>query len=447
MLAIPVLVVVCLVSDLKQRVDALARPLIDSGTVTGFSLAVLHGDEEIVAGYGRAFDDRDDAPDGDTLFEIGSISKVFTSLLIAEAAQRGELQLEDAVNQHLPESVRIDDIDPDDPIRLFHLASHVSGLPRMPNNFAPADPTNPYVDYSEARLFDFLAGVTPRDTPGQKYEYSNLAAGLLGVIATQAAGADDYESLLLARICAPLGLADTSLGVAAEHAERFADPHDADGRSEHRWEFGALAGAGGIRSSANDMLRFARAQLDPSTTPLAAAIPATHTLRHPFKDGGGVALGWHVSPIGVLWHNGQTGGYHGFLACDVEQHNAVVILANGGGAIDALGDRLVVLLRGGDPDPVHVRASIPLAGAILERYVGVYRMNPLARMTITREGDFLLAQLTGQPAFRIHPLSATRFFYRVVEAEISFDCDADGAATRLVLHQGGKDMPMERITE
>ena len=434
--------------DLVAQVDAVIEPLVESGTVIGLSVGVLTDGESWTRGYGRLAVDDDQRPDGDTLYEIGSISKVFTALLLADAATRGELSLDDSVSRWLPQGRTINDLDEGDPIRLHHLATHTSGLARMPANFAPKDPYVPYEDYGIDRLLDELEHLWVADTPGAKYGYSNLGAGLLGMIVTRAASADSYEELLLERICGPLALTDTRVTVPDDDHERFAGPHDPDGRAVKRWALAALVGAGGIRSSVNDLLRFGAAQLRPEATELGPAISLTHEVRHPFDAGGGMALGWHVSPVGIHWHNGQTGGYHGFLAVDRERRFVVAALANtANGIVSRATDQIVVTLLGKAPSKIEVRAPIPLPIDILDRYVGRYRMSFGARFTLTREDDRLFAQLTGQPAIRIYPTSRTRFFYRAVDAEITFELDDAGAPVALTLHQNGADMRCTRIVE
>lgn len=434
--------------DLVDRVDALAKSLIDSGTVVGMTLMIIDGDQEIERGYGQMGPDDLRAPDGDTLFEIGSISKTFTALLLADAVQRGEVSLEDSVASLLPAGREILDIDPDDPIRLHHLSSHTSGLPRLPANMRAADVHDPYAAYSVDDLLDALENVHVDDTPGLQYAYSNLGAGLLGSLLVLRAGAASYEALLQERVLVPLELSDTFVTVGPSNLSRFAAPCDIDGRPGDRWHFQALAGAGAIRASVRDLARYGLANLRPEHTPLADAIELTHVSRHEFAPGQHIGLGWHKSAIDVLWHNGMTGGYTAFLSVDKERGAVVAILANTpAGQVSLLGDSIVLMMRGKEPKPLPIKASIAVSEDILDRYVGQYRMNPLIKFTITREGPRLIAELTGQPAFVIHPTSPTEFFYRVVEASITFEPgegDA-GFAPALVLHQNGADTRAVRI--
>ena len=147
--------------------------------------------------------------DGDTIFEIGSISKVFTSLVLADMVSRKEVTLDDPAAKYLPEHVRMPERS-GKPITLLDLATHSSGLPNVPSNMTRKDPANPYADYSVDDLYEFLSGYTlPRD-PGSEVEYSNLGAGLLGHILACRAGTD-YESLVRSRITRPLGMPDTGI--------------------------------------------------------------------------------------------------------------------------------------------------------------------------------------------------------------------------------------------
>ena len=162
-----------------------------------------------VVSYGNLANGDPRTLDGDTIFEIGSVTKVFTSLLLAEMVSRKEVALDDPAAQYLPEPVRMPERS-GKAITLLDLSMHCSGLPRVPGNLNPKDPANPYADYSVDDLYQFLSGYTlPRD-PGSEVECSNLGAGLLGHILARRAGTD-YETLVRARITEPLSMPDTVL--------------------------------------------------------------------------------------------------------------------------------------------------------------------------------------------------------------------------------------------
>ena len=215
--------------------------------------------------------------DGDTIFEIGSISKVFTSLLLADMVNRKEVTLDDPVAKYLPEHVRMPERS-GKAIKLLDLSTHTSGLPCVPGNLNPKDPTNPYADYSVDDLYQFLSGYTlPRD-PGSEVEYSNLGGGLLGHILAHRAGTN-YETLVRVRITEPPGMPDTGITLSSSMKQRMATGHNATLAPVANWDFPMLAGAGALRSSANDMLTFLEAFLGYRESPLASAMKAMPEVR------------------------------------------------------------------------------------------------------------------------------------------------------------------------
>ena len=196
---------------------------------------------------------------GDTIFEIGSATKVFTSLLLADMVQRGEVALNDPVAKFLPAGVSVPERNGRQ-ITLVDLATHTSGLPRLPANLNPKDPNNPYADYTPEQLYQFLSSYQlPRDI-GAQYEYSNLGGGLLGFALARRAGMS-YEALVKSRICDPLGMKDTGITLTPEMKARFAVGHDQGLARVENWDLPTLAGAGALRSTANDLLAFVSANI------------------------------------------------------------------------------------------------------------------------------------------------------------------------------------------
>lgn len=194
-------------SALDKKVDSAVQPYIDLKVTTGLSIAILKDGKVFYYGYGETAKGNKQIPNEHTIFEIGSISKTFTSILFAEAANAGKVKLDDPVNNYLPDSIP-QLIYAGTPVTLKTLSNHSSGIPRMPTNFHPADNANPYKDYTDNDLFSFYKNFTPTRKPGDKYEYSNLAAGTLGVILEKLYH-KSYEDLLVENICNPLGMNDT----------------------------------------------------------------------------------------------------------------------------------------------------------------------------------------------------------------------------------------------
>ena len=197
--------------------------------------------------------------DGDTLYEIGSITKVFTSLLLADMVERGEVALEDPVAKYLPAGVKMPERN-GKPITLRDLSTHRSGLPRMPANFAPKDPLNPYVDYPVERLYEFLSSHELRRDVGAEYEYSNLGAGMLGLVLARRA-ARTSRRRTRSRLSPTRHVGHCPYLLTPAVRSRMTTAHSSAFRLAPTplWDFTpAFFGAGALRSSANDVLTFLR---------------------------------------------------------------------------------------------------------------------------------------------------------------------------------------------
>jgi len=429
--------------DTHESLQGLLRERVQSmGRQTGLIVATVDGTGPHF--YCEGLDGNTPARpvDPDTLFEIGSVTKVFTALLLADMVEQNEVRLEDPVSKYLPPSVKIPSRNGRQ-ITLLDLATHTSGLPRMPINFAPKDAANPYADYSVAQLYEFLSGYAlPRDI-GAEYEYSNLGMGLLGHALALRAGTN-YETLVLNRICRPLGMTVTAITLSSEQKARLATGYDEAGQVASHWDIPTLAGAGALRSSARDLVKFMQASLQLTETPLSSAFEMTQQPRHNTSSPDlEIGLAWHIFKrygTNIVWHNGGTGGFHSFVGLDLKRKKGVVVLANSSRSVDDLGFHILTpaypLSR---VQPLKDRVAIVLPPATLDRYLGRYQLAPGIFFTLRRDGAHLMAQLTGQSYFEIFPESETEFFYKVVNAQLSFVTNADGAVTGLVLHQNGID--------
>ena len=385
---------------------------------------------------------------GDTIFEIGSVTKVFTSLLLADMVQRGEVALGDPVAKYLPPAAKMPERNGRS-ITLVDLATHTSGLPRLPSNMSPKDPDNPYVDYSVEQLYQFLSAYQLSRDIGSQYEYSNLGGGLLGHVLALRAGMS-YEALVESRISTPLGMNSTRITLTAEMKARLAAGHNAALETVENWDLPTLAGAGALRSTADDLLTFTAANLGYTKSPLAPAMAATLKVRRLTDQPGlEVALGWHIFTTGgkqIIWHNGGTGGYRSFMGFDPIARVGVVVLSNveTAAGVDDIGRHLL------DPSvplltPPKEHKQVGVDSSLFDRYVGRYQLAPDFIITITREGDHLFEQATDQPKFEIFPEGDRDYFLKVVDAQITFVTNNHDHATELVLHQNGRDMHGKRI--
>ncbi len=427
-----------------SQTDALVKPLVESKSIVGCVVGIFDNGKNEVHGYGEVHHGAADKPNGDTVYEIGSMTKVFTGTLLGDAVRRGKLTLEAPLQDFLPADVKLHAIK-GNPIRLVDLASQTSGLPRMPDNFAPKDPTNPYADYNSDRLMEFLRKYQLMRTPG-KYEYSNLGVGLLGYILAKQAG-KPYEKLVVDTICDPLKMSDTRIKLSDEQRKRLAPPYNGDLDDEKNWDFDALAGAGALRSTANDLLKFAAASLSHDGRPVMKAI---HTAWMPHYGKPGeirVGLCWQLARDGVTWwHNGQTGGYSSAIFVYPPQKMAVVVLCNTSSEhTTPLAEKILQTMLGMKPEPIAVRKTVTVDPAILKSYEGTYALSLFFAITISAEDGKLMAQATGQQKCQVYPSSDTEFFYKLVNAQLKFEKGDDGKFSKLVLHQNGQDNTGIRI--
>jgi CubicO group peptidase (beta-lactamase class C family) len=424
---------------LPARVEQAITARIAAGEYPAMVVAVVDGDRSHVYGFGKLPNGK--APDADTLFQIGSVTKTFTAILLAEAVDRGKVELDTPVADLLP-GFKIPSRD-GKTITLGELAMQVSGLPRLPTNMQPADPRDPYADYDAAKLKAFLAGYKlPRD-PGAKYEYSNLGLGLLGYALARHAGTS-YPQLLQSRVFGPLGMTSTSATLKEPLAPRWAPGHDEQGKPAQPWHLDALAGAGAINSTGTDMLRYLEANMGRGEGALRRAMKFAHEPRRAVGGDERIGLAWMTKrgkSGDVVWHNGMTGGYASFLGFTADGTRGVMILTNIQQSVDDLG--FAALLP--DAPLAPARKQIVLSPKQLQDYIGEYRLAPDFVLTVMQQGDQLLAQATGQGAFPIFPDATDKFFAKITDIRIDFKRDGKGKVESLVLHQNGHDMPAPKL--
>ena len=428
----------------EQDVAAILKERVDGRETRGVVAAFLDGDRRSITVYGQSDSPSNHPLDGDTVFEIGSITKVFTALLFADMVLRGEVTPDDPAAKFLPASVKMPEFE-GAPITLLDLATYTSGLPRMPSNFAPKDPSNPYIDYTAERLYDYLSNHKLAHKPGKHYEYANLGFGLLGHI-LELHGGRSYEELVVSRICAPLGMDDTRITLSGSMQQRLARGHNAGLAPVANWDFSVLAGAGALRSTANDLLKFLQMCLKPGEGPVAAAQKLALAERRPRADQRDVASGWFVaSRFGdeLVWKDGGTAGYATFIGYSTKTRRNCILLSNAADYAPntALGTHLV---NAAYPLP-KLRREVPVDPALLATYAGRYEISPTFILTVRPDGGRLYIQATAQAEFEVYAESETEFFYRVVNAQVTFDRPEGGVAPSLTLHQNGKHMPGKRL--
>lgn len=389
--------------------------------------------------------------DEKAIYEIGSITKVFTGILLAESVKRGEVKLDDPISKYLPKTVKTPNFNGKE-ITLVDLATHSSSLPRLPNNLAPKDGLNPYADYTPQKAYDFLSNYKLTREIGAKYDYSNFAIGLLGHILSLRTKMS-FEKLMTARILKPLGMNDSSFVVPQAKNVRQAQGLDESNNPTPHWDFDVLAGAGALRSTATDMAKFISANVGLTKTPLSASLnDARKMLQRGQSEKSKVGLCWNSYDLygtEVFWHGGGTYGFSSYIAIAPSKKKGAFLTRNWGGSIGGMFLESVAFnsieSKSAIKKPVPARKEITLSEEVLEKYVGEYQISPTFSLVITREGKQMFLQATGQQKFELFAENEDEFFLKVVKANLSFAKDANGKINGAVLHQGGQDIPAKKV--
>lgn len=383
-----------------------------------------------------------------TLFEIGSITKGFTGIVLADLVLRGVVSLDDPVQRHLPPGWTVPSFQ-DHVITLRDLATHTSGLPRMPTAFAPVDIEDPYAAMNDDSLRIHVANSPPTRAPGT-YAYSNLGMALLGRVVAHASGISWWQ-LVQTRVLEPLAMRDAWVDVPAPVANRMAAGHTPGLVVTPRWHFDAYAPAGAIVTTAPTLsaLLEALALPDTSTAIGRAIVLATQPLRSVGVGRDSVALGWHVQyhdGTRIIWHNGGTGGFRSWMGAVRGERRGAIVLSNAVLPwIDATGVALVSGSSIQTPPVVVTRTVVEVAPEQLAELVGRYPLTPAFALDISREGGRLFVQATGQPRVRLLASAPDHFFLPAVpDAELRFERDSSGAVVAVVLRQGGSDQRAPR---
>jgi CubicO group peptidase (beta-lactamase class C family) len=295
-------------------------------------------------------------------------------------------------------------------------------------------------------MYAFLSGYELTRDIGSEHEYSNLGVGLLGHVLARVSGGS-YESLVRERILKPLGMTRTGIALDEDMQNWMANGHDQEGNVVPLWDIPTFAGAGALRSDAGDMLVFLAANTGPAETPLERSMRDSHEEQQRLNESGAIGLNWVVQYVGdekILWHNGGTAGFRTFIGFDPAKSVAVVVLTNSGHGADDIGFHLI---NPGMPlaeAPVE-RIEVKVPRGILDTYVGEYELTPDFTIVVTRKRRGLYVQATGQEKFQVFAESETKFFYKVVDAQISFVADDSGAIVSLTLHQNGAEPSARKV--
>ncbi|MBG85315.1 MAG: hypothetical protein CMO80_00230 [Verrucomicrobiales bacterium] len=322
--------------DLKQRIVDFGEKYMEKRPHAALAIGVIQRGETFTKFFGSNVITNSPEPDLDTLFEIGPITKVFTAITAASLVEDGKLKWNDTVRDILPKEIPVSKSA--GKITVKQLATHMAGLPRLPGNFSmdPAKFDNPYDEYGEAELKDFLAAYQAATPPGEKVEYSNLGFALLGFLIEQRAKVP-YEKLVAERVFQPLGLTNSHFTISSALTNTMAQGHTSLGAPTQKWEWQAFKPTGAIKSSPREMLAFIRANMNPATTSISNVLEECQTLQGQSWVGH-MGLGWQLlttlqGDLDFVWHNGGTGGFISFIGFDRKNEMGVVMLSSSGDAM------------------------------------------------------------------------------------------------------------------
>lgn len=328
--------------DLKQRAAKMGEDYVQGRKEAALVIGLVQRGKRVVQGFGQVSATNPARPDAQTMFEIGSITKVFTAVALARLDLDGKAKLADTLRASLPERVAV--AKALESVTLLHLATHTSGLPRLPGNLdtSAANLANPYVKYRAEELHQFLVAAKPNNPPGRLVDYSNVGYALLGHALTLKSG-QPFEELVRTTLTGSLRMTNTAIRLTEVQRARLTPGHSTKGEVVPGWDFDVFAPAGALRSNVDDLLNFIEANLTDAETPVGRALAHARTL-HRVGDAGDLPLGWQrqedfQSGLEIYWHNGGTGGYASFIAFSRRQQIGVVVLSNYG---DAMAGRFAV---------------------------------------------------------------------------------------------------------
>jgi len=425
----------------KEDVDQMGNQLVKDGWMTSLSIGLIHPGGVEYYNYGVLNKETSRSPSKDSIYEIGSVSKVFTCLLLAEKVQRAEIALDAPLQDWALQDWTLPFGD-ETRISAQHLCTHSSGLPRLPSGFTPSDFNNPYAEYTVDMLQASLGATKLAAKPGTKVEYSNLGLGLLGYALTQQTK-KSYEAALQETIAGPMNMKRTTVDVVPENLALVAQGYGMAGEAVPDWDMPVLIGMGEINSTTEDMLTFLSMQLSPPETVLGKAIQSTQKPQMSRRDGF-LGLGWHIGlndEAEIIWHNGGTGGSRSFVAFDPKRKIGLVVLSTGATPFaDSLGVSLYKMLRG-TADQLDIPKILSLSPETLQEYAGDYVLSPELVLQLSPNANHLLINIAGQPPFPVYPTSKEMFVSIHAPLKFEFQRNSDGKIDQLFMLQGENRIP------
>lgn len=318
-----------------ENIDSIVKPFLEDSHSHALSIGIIKNGKTEFYNYGSLTAKDSSKPTQQNIYEIGSITKTFTASLLVQMSEEGLVKLDDPISKYLPKGVC--DLEGEKVITLQDLSSHYSGLPRLASNFFPTvtDHSNPYTGYNKDHLYEYLKTFKGVDRAKRKVDYSNLGVELLGHILT-IVSKQSYEEMLQERIFKPLEMNNTTITFNENHLKKLVKGHNEMGMITSNWDFPHFGGAGAIRSTTEDMMKYIQAQFTIET------FAKTHTTRLTMGGSTKIGLGWITTPSqstgeNIVWHNGGTGGYRSFTGFVKNYNFGVIVLNNTPLSVDEIG--------------------------------------------------------------------------------------------------------------
>jgi CubicO group peptidase (beta-lactamase class C family) len=368
--------------SLKYFIDKIAGAYLLYSKENALIIGTVQNGEEKIFVYGKSLKENGRVPSKDDVFEIGQITQSFTSVLFADMVIKGEINSDDELQKYLPDDVRVpvyekivcEPVQEEVPVQkgiedysrnkytyymcrpdssemiqkvlLCYLSTHTAGFPDRPSNLN-GKKENPFAVYKKEELYDFLKEYTIEKPMGTNYQFSTIGIALLG-LAIENKSKASFESLVNERICKKLGMTQTGFNEA--DSRLLLAGYNRKGKPAEHWSFEALAPSGALRSNMDDMLKFLKANIGVTQTPLKDVMDYTHNPRIFFNNEiageSSVGLGWKINPLGIegrnyVWQSGLTGGFASFIGFVETNRTGVVILSNTALPVEDMGKEIL----------------------------------------------------------------------------------------------------------
>jgi len=411
------------IDALKPQVDALVKPLIQGGWCPGMAVGIFYKGRVAVWGYGSTALKNGKTPDGDTEFEIGSITKLFTKLLVSDMVHKGEMGLDDKAQSYMPPDVKLPSKDGRE-ITLQMLSAHTSGLPRDPDDMENSD-KDPQGHYTEEKLHRYLSRCRLDFVPGTRFQYSNTGVALLGYLISLKSGLA-YEEYLRKLVFDPLGMADTGITWTDAQNSRASEGHNGDGEIMPLWKWKdpILAGCGAIHSTINDLIKMGKQVLDKESSPLS-----------------GIAFGETAQKLDwgpQVAHGGGTYGFSSLFYLDRDNKTILVVWGNTSNQCPLnTGMEIQKMLKGEDFHPVKLPVLTEVPKSQLKKYEGDYRVQEVPENITVKIGQIIHFKLAGDRLMTInddkdatptslYPMTEGGFYVKNGGYQLAFNVDSRG---------------------